>query len=103
MLPNNQCTLVGFQSAEQPRRCLSSRWVSTTPIASMSAKTVVGPTKLNPRRRLVQLKHLRWQWVRWYDGASRLGVAASSERPTRISCAIAALHRQLRGWDASGK
>jgi hypothetical protein len=35
---------------EDPRRCESTRWVSTTPMASISAKTVTGPTKLNPRR-----------------------------------------------------
>src|SRR5690349_4462375 len=33
-----------------PRRCESSRWVSTMPTASMSAYIVVGPTNTNPLR-----------------------------------------------------
>src|SRR5699024_6641800 len=36
---------------ELPRRCDPSRWVSTTPTASISANIVVGPTKTNPSRR----------------------------------------------------
>ena len=34
-----------------PRRWQSTRWVSTSPVASISACTVVGPTKPNPRLR----------------------------------------------------
>lgn len=36
-------------SPEQPRRCDPTRWVSTMPIASISANIVVGPTKRKPR------------------------------------------------------
>src|SRR5699024_945728 len=35
---------------ELPRRWEPSRWVSTTPRASIRANIVVGPTKRNPRR-----------------------------------------------------
>src|SRR5699024_5687848 len=38
------------QRPEVPRRCEPSRWVSTTPRASMRANIVVGPTNRKPRR-----------------------------------------------------
>lgn len=38
------------QIPELPRRCEPSRWVSTMPMASISANMVVGPTNLKPAR-----------------------------------------------------
>src|SRR5699024_6023926 len=39
------------QMPDEPRRCESSKWVSTMPTASINAYIVVGPTKLNPSLR----------------------------------------------------
>src|SRR5699024_12732370 len=39
----------GRHTPELPRRWLPTRWVSTMPTASISAKAVVGPTKEKPR------------------------------------------------------
>src|SRR5699024_10688714 len=42
---------VRVQIPEVPRRWESTRWVSTRPIASMSAYMVVGPTNVKPSLR----------------------------------------------------
>src|SRR5699024_1216629 len=39
------------QMPDEPRRCESSKWVSTMPTASINAYIVVGPTKVNPSLR----------------------------------------------------
>src|SRR5690606_36767481 len=40
----------GVHTPDDPRRWLPTRWVSTTPMASIRANIVVGPTKEKPRR-----------------------------------------------------
>ena len=79
------------QTPEEPRRWLSTRWVSTMPMASISANMVVGPTKAKPLFPQGLGQRHGFRRLRRHVGvAGRLGCGGGLELPDKVNQAALA-------------